>query len=54
MLVKSTYIKQLMQIKNNAKLKNYANPIKNYRNTFIKKRLMLVTCNHNQENLYKI
>ena len=53
MLVKSTYIEQLMQIKNNAKLKNYKNQIKNYRNIFIKKRLMPATCNHNQENLYK-
>jgi hypothetical protein len=52
MLVKSTYIEQLMQIKNNAKPKNCANPIRNYQNTFIKKRLTPVTCNH--ENLYRI
>jgi hypothetical protein len=54
MLAKNTYIEQLMLIKNNAKPKNYANPIRNYRNTFIKKRLTPVTCNHNQENLYRI
>jgi hypothetical protein len=52
MLAKNTYIEQLILIRNNAKPKNYANPIRNYQNTFIKKRLTPVTCNH--ENPYRI